>query len=90
MKTLLGSPIPESTRGIVYLCLFDYAKMKITVVKEIFCTTCHLALHLYSEIPNPESQVVMGKTYEEVLIELEKLHKNMENPIWLKELSEQL
>jgi hypothetical protein len=90
MKTLLGTILPENTRGVVYLCVFDYAKMKISVTKELICSTSFLALTLYAEIPNPESQVAMGCTFEELIIELEELHKNMENPIWLKELSEQL
>jgi len=92
MKTLLGTEIPKSIRGIVYLCHFDYMPdtPKLTVMREIFCTNPADALHLYAEIPNPPSQVAMGNTYEELCAELETLHKNMKDKKWLHELSEQL
>jgi hypothetical protein len=88
MTTILGTEIPESTRGIVYLCNFDYKEMKLTVIKEILCESSFLALTLYAEIPNPESQLVTGESFDKLLSRLERLHKNMKDPKWLQELSE--
>ena len=90
MKTLLGTEIPKSIRGVVYLCHFDSFNLKITVENELLCTSSLVALEFYSEIPNPESQLAMGSTYEKLCAELEKLHKNMKDEKWLQELSEQL
>jgi hypothetical protein len=89
MKTILGNEIPKNTRGIVYLCLLDFfgKTPKLNVVREIFCEDAFLALTLYAEIPNPASQLVTGKTFEELIINLEKLHKDMKNPKWLEELT---
>jgi hypothetical protein len=90
MKTLLEKEIPENIRGIVYLCHFDYQSLTLTVQKEIQCQESFVALTLYAEIPNPESQLVMGGTYDELIKELELLHKNMLDPKWLKELANSL
>lgn len=87
MKTILGTEIPETFKGILYLCEFDYEKLSIKVIKEILCENAGFALSLYAEIPNPESQLVMGKTYEELCMKLEELHKNMKDKEWLEELS---
>jgi hypothetical protein len=87
MKTILGEEIPETTRGILYLCHFDYEKMEITVLREILFADSYLALMLYAEIFNPASQVVMGKTFEELCAGLERLHKDMKDPVWLEDLA---
>ena len=88
IKTKLGTTIPETTRGIVYLC--EFKDMTLTVTNEILCDNEGVAINLYAEIPNPESQLVMGKTYEELISNLELLHKNMTNEHWLLTLSEEL
>lgn len=87
MKTILGTEIPENIRGVLYLCEFNYEKLSIKVWREIFCENAGFALSLYAEIPNPESQLVTAKTYDELCIRLEELHKNMKDEEWLKELS---
>ena len=88
IKTLLGTTIPETTRGILYLCHFIDGT--ITVTNEVLCDSAGLALNLYAEIPNPESQVVMGKTHEELIANLTILHENMKNEYWLKQLELEL
>ena len=88
MKTILGNEIPETVKGIVYICEFDHKSLSITVVAELLCEEAGLALHLFSEIPNPESQLAMGGTHEEFCKDLECLHKRMQDKEWLKELSE--
>lgn len=86
--TILGTEVPENTRGIVYLCYFDRESMTIKVVNEILCDTVMRAMNLYANIPNPESQIVTGNTYEELIASLNTLHKNMEDKEWLEELAE--
>ena len=90
MKTLLGTEIPINIKGLVYICDFDRYRLKIVVAAEILCEEAALALNLYAEIPNPESQLALGSTHKKFCMELEKLHANMKNEKWLKELSEML
>ncbi len=90
MKTKLGAAIPEKTRGILYLCEYDYDKETIKVVREIICESSFMALELYANIRNPESQLVQGKTYDDLITELVKLHCNLDDPKWVAELKEYL
>lgn len=92
MKTILGTEIPENIRGVLYLCHFNFLvdPPVLTVMREILCENAGDALMLYAEIPNPPSQLATGKSYEQLCEELERLHKNMKDKKWLKELSEQL
>jgi len=85
--TILGTEITEDIRGIVYLCYFDHDKMTLTVCNSILCQSTSKALNLYANIPNPESQLVMGDTYEELITNLNKLHEDIKDPVWLEELS---
>lgn len=80
--------IPESTRGIVYLCDFD--GIKLTVNNEILCDSAFEALEYYANIPNPESQMVSGDNYNAVITELNKLHDDMVNPKWLDDLADSI
>ena len=92
MKTILGREIPETTRGVVYLCHIDFLiePPKLTVFREILCEDSFHALTLYADIPNPLSQLAYGNTYEELCKNLEILHKEMENGEWLEELIESI
>jgi hypothetical protein len=85
MKTILGHKIPTFIRGIVYLCNFD--GKSISVFREILCPIASDALWIYANAPNPSSQLVTGKTYEELCEHLEILHKNMKDEKWLEELA---
>jgi hypothetical protein len=85
MKTILGNEIPTFIRGIVYLCNFD--GKSISVFREILCPIPSDALWIYANTPNPPSQLVTGKTYEELCEQLEILHKNMKDEKWLEELA---
>jgi len=92
MKTILGTEIPENIRGIVYLCTLEVTdhELELIVEREILCDSTFLAITLYAEIPNPESQVAIGKTKEAFEKELEILHKNMKDLVWLQQLEGQL
>lgn len=90
LQTILGTDIPITTRGILYLCHYDYQLNELTVLREILCESAFDALTLYSEIPNPESQLATGRTFDDLIKELHVLHKNMKDKKWLEQLSEQL
>ena len=83
MLTKKGVYVSESVRGIVYLCSLEE---KLIVNNELLCDSAFEALNLYANIPNPESQLVQGKTHEELVENLLLLHENMEDPEWLEEL----
>ena len=88
MKTLLGTEIPKNIRGVFYFC--DFNGKTIKVLGEFFTESAFEALNLYANIPNPESQMASGATYEEMCDDLNKLHNNMKDPEWLAELAEQI
>lgn len=85
MKSILGTDIPTSTRGVLYLCHFT--GREITVLNELFFESSFEALEAYANIPNPESQLVTGITFDVLIMELEKLHSDMKDPVWLENLS---
>lgn len=87
-KTILGTEIPKSTRGIVYICKLNYIFLHINVIYEILCDDSYNALHYYANIRNPESQLVTGNTYEELITSLNTLHQNMKKKEWLENLIE--
>ena len=86
MKTFTGQDIPEDARGIVYICLYNHEELTIEVLRSIICSTAGSALDIFANMPNPESQMAMGKTQEEFEKDLTTLHENMEDPEWVKEL----
>ena len=90
MKTILGTEIPITTRGIVYLCHFDYSKPKLSVLRELLFENSFEALDAYANIPNPESQLVRANSYEILILELELLHRNMQKKEWLDKLANEL
>lgn len=88
LKTILGTDIPLSTRGIVYLCVYDRNTPNIVVTGELLSPNAGTALNAYANIPNPESQIVTGKTFDDLIKNLLILHKNMQDKTWLKQLGE--
>lgn len=87
MKTLLGTEIPENIRGVLYLCQFNHDKLEIKVIHELFFEKPWDALLAFAEIPNPKSQMTCGTSYNKMCSNLLKLHDNMNDKEWLKELS---
>lgn len=87
--TILGHKVEPQTRGIFYLCDFSNRK-ELKVINEIQFDSAHRAIETYVNIPNPESQVVTGKSYHELCDELEELHERMKDPKWLKMLDESI
>lgn len=89
-KTFLGEEIRPETLGILYLCMYNYNDSTIKVVREIQFDSPSDALEAYANIHNPESQLAAGATQDKMLQELEQLHKNLNNPEWVKNLAEYL
>jgi len=90
MNTFLNNPIKESTRGILYLCKYCHESKTILVAREIQFDNPGDALNAYANIPNPESQMAMGRTELQFLDSLTKLHDNLNNPEWVGSLSDYL
>lgn len=88
IKTFLGKNIPIDTKGILYLCKYNGTSIK--VLEEIFFNKEFDALNAYANIPNPESQLMIGKTYGRLVAEVDKCNDNLENPQWIKQLGEYL
>lgn len=88
MQTLKGTIIQDLHRGVLYLCELDHQQKKLKVHSEIIFCCAFQALEAYANIPNPESQLVTGKTKEELEKNLEVLHKNIKDPKWVEDLME--
>lgn len=86
--TVLGTEIDENIRGILYLCKFNFKEISLKVTHEILFESAFIALEAYANIPNPESQLITGKTYEELLLANAEFEKNMVDKDWLNELAE--
>jgi len=90
MKTILGSNIPLDIRGVLYLCEYRREVPALKIIRIIMFVNPDNALEAYANTPNPESQLAIGKTREQLNEELEKLHKNMRDTKWLKQLGDAL
>lgn len=91
LKTRLGVDIPITTRGILYLCHYYIVGLpKLEVVREILFDDAFEALNAYANIHNPESQLVTGHNFDELIKNLVKLHNNMDDKEWVKELGKYL
>lgn len=88
LQTIKGTDVPVEARGILYLCKYERSAPSITVMREGIYKSASDALNAYANIPNPESQLVTGKTYNELVSNLHILHKNMEDKEWLEELGD--
>lgn len=88
LKTILGTDIPISTRAILYLCNYNSARKKITVLNEFVTDSQYEGLEYYANIRNPESQIVTGKDFNDLIKNLQRLHSNMKNKQWLTQLEE--
>lgn len=86
MKTIKDTQVEDSTIAILYLCKLDYKEKSILVEHEIQFNNHQSALQAYSNIPNPESQLVTGKTNEGLIEGLKQLHINMKSKKWIYQL----
>ena len=87
-ETILGTDVPVSTRAILYLC--DYTGKELKVINEILFDDAFEGLNAYANIPNPESQLITGKTYDDLIHNMTVVHSNMIDKDWLKDLGDYL
>jgi len=87
MKTFLNEPIHPETKGIVYLCKYDYENSTIKVKRSMQFANGFHALNAYANIPNPESQMASGKDKESFEKKLSELHEKLNDPEWVKDLA---
>lgn len=89
LRTFNGTVIPETTRAVLYLCDFsDRKELKIT--STICFDKVSEGTIVYSEIPNPESQLITGKTFEELSENLKRFHEMMKTEKFLENLRQSL
>lgn len=88
MKTLLNNDVNFTTRGVLYLC--ELKNDELRILNDVQFHSAAHALEAYANIRNPESQLALGSTYEELCDELMKLHERVFDPIWIEQLKESI
>jgi len=88
LQTLDGIEVELTTRGILYIC--ELSDESIEVERSIQFESSFDALNAYSNIPNPESQLITGKTYDELIKNMHTLHGMMKKESWLEMLRESI
>ena len=88
MKTFTGQLISDDTLGLLYLCEYNRENQTIEVRGEVAFDSAFDALQAYCNIPNPESQMASGSTKEAFEKDLTSLHGKLNDPEWVRELSE--
>lgn len=88
LQTELGKDVPLDTRSILYLC--ELENDILIVKKELFFTTYMEGLNAYANTRNPASQLIEGKTYNDLIINMNSLHRMMRRPAWIEMLKESI
>lgn len=86
LKTLTNEDIDISTKGIVYLCSIDYKNKELDIFRCIQYESPFIALNAYANIPNPASQLITGKTFDELILAHNKFREDVKDPQWIEEL----
>ena len=84
LKTILGEDIPVTTRGILYLGTLHADHLEVE--KTMMFDSVFESWQAYANIPNPESQLAYGDTFDEMIRSLHLLHQNMQKKEWIDEL----
>ena len=88
LQTLDGIEVELTTRGILYIC--KLSKIDIKVKGSIQFEYSFDALNAYANTRNPESQLITGETYDELIKNMHTLHGMMEKESWLHMLRESI
>ena len=88
LQTYLGTDIPLETRAILYLCKLTENNLK--VVNEIMFDNTWDGMEAYANIPNPESQLVHGNTYNELIRSVHNLHGRIHTKRFIDMLKESI
>lgn len=90
LQTYLGTDIPIETRAILYLCELNKdsstKEFELTIIRELLFNSVFEGLEAYANIPNPESQLITGKTFDELITNLHTFHRLMLKQSWLEDL----
>lgn len=78
--------IKSDTKGMVIFYLPDYKLQTITEIGRTTEMPFHLAIDIYSETPNPASQLLQWTTDEEKDQVLAQHAIDIKNPEWLEQL----
>jgi hypothetical protein len=92
LQTILGTDIPVETRSILYLCKLRRGATgnKLVVVGELFFNSKFEGLEAYANIPNPESQLITGNNFDDLIRNLHTQHSLFEKEEWLEQLIESI
>jgi hypothetical protein len=88
LQTLDGIDVELTTRGILYIC--DPSEKSIEVKHSIQFESSFDALNAYANTRNPESQLITGETYDELIKNMHTLHGMMGKESWLHMLRESI
>lgn len=88
MQTLKirGEVLPSSCRSIVFICELDREKKSLEVLHFLQFDSQMQGLNAYANIPNPESQLCSGSSFEDLITEVKALHSRINNPKWIDSL----
>lgn len=81
LQTILGEDIPITTRGIVYFGTLT--PNKFIVRQTVMFDNRTDAFQCYANTPNPESQLITGNTFDELIANLHILHEQMNTQEWV-------
>jgi len=88
LKTADGVDVHIKARSILYLC--HLTDKGIEVMESRQYGTVMQGLDAYSNIPNPESQLITGKDYDDLIKNMHTLHSMMKRESWLEMLRESI
>ena len=88
LQTLDGIEVELTTRGILYIC--ELSDEGIEVGRSIQFESSFDALNAYANTRNPESQLITGETYDELIKNMHTLHGMMKKESWLEMLRESI
>ena len=94
LQTILGTDIPVKCRAILYLCDLHFNVRKdeyeFRVIAERFYENSFDGLQAYANTPNPESQLITGEGFDDMIVNLQRTHQLFTNQNWLRQLSESI
>ncbi len=88
LRTSDNIDVELETRGILYIC--HLSNDGIEVKQSIQFESSFDALNAYANTRNPESQLITGKTYDELIKNMHTLHVMMKKESWLEMLKESI
>lgn len=82
----MNEPKNKPIFGRVVFLEYDEENRVFVEIGKTPVLSYRMALCIYSETPNPASQLIVGDGFGEITEKYEKLLKDMKDPIWVDEL----